>query len=125
MKKLLVSMTLFIRTNDVLSQMEKFDESRRQNHPLFTFVRHYMEMVQLMMTFIRSVRTANWNLHLETIGKFVKYFFAHDKLNYARLMPLYLAEMETLKENDPDIYSEFERGMNLSCSFNQYACIHG
>lgn len=38
----------------------------------------------------------------------MKYFFAHDMLNYARMIPVYLAEMEIVKETDPEIYQEFQ-----------------
>ena len=41
---------------------------------------------------------------------FTKYFFAHDLLNYARMIPLYLAEMEKLPDSDPEIYQEFLDG---------------
>lgn len=36
-------------------------------------------------------------MHLTALELFTKHFFAHDKLNYARLMPLYIAEMKSMK----------------------------
>ena len=60
--------------------------------------------------FIRAVLTAYWELHLETLEVFTKYFFAHDRLNYARMIPLYLAEMGALSNTDPEIYAEFNDG---------------
>ena len=63
-------------------------------------------MVLEMMLFIRAVSTANWNLHLQALELFTKYFFAHDRLNYTRMIPVYLAEMKSLQKSDPDIYSE-------------------
>ena len=39
-----------------------------------------------------------------------KHFIALDKQNYARLMPLYLADIELLRQSDPDIYQEFMKG---------------
>ena len=38
---------------------------------------------------------------------FVKYFFALDKLNYARMIHIYLAEMLQLEGAYPEIWSEF------------------
>ena len=73
-------------------------------------MRQYMQMILDMLLFIRAVRTADWLLHLKALGNFTKYFFAHDKLNYARMMPLYLAEMDSLKTTDPDILQEFLQG---------------
>ena len=70
----------------------------------------YMAMVMEMMTFIKAVRTGDWDLHLEAIQFFVKYFFTHDLLNYARMISVYLAEMEIVKETDPEIYQKFQNG---------------
>ena len=53
---------------------------------------------------------ANWNLHLQALELFTKYFFAHDRLNYARMIPVYLAEMKSLQKGDTDIYSELLDG---------------
>ena len=61
-----------------------------------------------MLAFVRSVRTGNWDLHLLSLRSFTKYFFAHDKGNYARLIPVYLSEMQALKATDPEIQIEFD-----------------
>ena len=47
-----------------------------------------------------------------------KYFFAYDKQKYARLVPLYLAEMTALQSTDPDIHQEFIVG-NFVVNKNQ------
>ena len=77
---------------------------------MFKVMRHYMRMVMEMLAFIRAVRTGDWSLHLITLEMFTKYFFAHDKINYARMIPVYLAEMSSLNEADPEIYEEFIQG---------------
>ena len=67
-------------------------------------------MIMEMMLFVRAVRTGDWQLHLTLLQLFTKYFFAHDRLNYARMIPLYLAEMQKLPKSDPEIYQEFLNG---------------
>ena len=69
-----------------------------------------MSMVLEMMMFVRAVRTANWQLHLQALELFSKYFFAHDRLNYAKMIPVYLADMKALPQRDPNIYSELADG---------------
>ena len=69
-----------------------------------------MRMVFEMLQFIRVVRTGDWKLNLQSLQDFIKYFFAHDRLNYAQMIPLYLAEMNCLPTTDPDVYSEFLSG---------------
>jgi hypothetical protein len=77
-------------------KMTQFD-SEDGRKPLFIVMRQYMQMVMEMLHFIRSVRTGGWDLHLLATKSFVKYYFAHSKLNYARMIPVYLADMESLK----------------------------
>ena len=45
-------------------------------------------------------------MHLASLQLFTKHFFAHDRLNYARMIPLYLTVMQNLPESDHEIYQE-------------------
>ena len=38
------------------------------------------------------------------------YFFALDKLNYGKVIPIYIAEMSQLERTYPEIWSEFSNG---------------
>lgn len=98
-----------IESKKIMEKMKVFDTAQ-DKIPLFKVVRQYMKMVMEMMTFIRSVRTGDWALHLEALEMFTNYFFAHDRLNYARMIPVYLAEMQMLHETDPEIFEEFQQG---------------
>jgi hypothetical protein len=104
-----VNMLDVMKSLDVTTKMTQFDSQAGQK-PLFIVMRQYMQMVMDMLQFIRSVRTGDWNLHLLSTKVFVKYYFAHSKLNYARMIPVYLADMERLRQSDPDIYGEFLTG---------------
>ena len=97
-----------LKSLDIDTKMEIFEQST--SSPLFTSMRQYMQIILDMLLFIRAVQTADWLLHLEVLENFTKYFFARDKLNYAHMMPLYLAEMDSLKMNDLDILQEFLQG---------------
>ena len=98
-----------LESMDVATKMAKFEKEHAKN-PMFTVFRQYMTMVLEMLMFIRAIRSADWLLHLQALEIFTKYYFAHDRLNYARMIPLYLAEMKALPETDPDIYREFKDG---------------
>ena len=93
----------------LMEKMSHFDTANG-NKPLFFVLRQYMQMVMVMLVFIRSVRSGDWKLHLQALEDFCKHFFAMDKLVYARMIPLYLADMELLRESDKDIYEEFLQG---------------
>ena len=97
-----------LKSLDIDTKMEIFEQSTTS--PLFTSMCQYMQIILDMLLFIQAVRTAEWLLHLEVLENFTKYFLAHDKLNYAHMMPLYLAEMDSLRMNDSDILQEFLQG---------------
>ena len=91
------------------NRMKAFD-TKNSDRPMFLFARQYMEMVLEMITFLKSVRNADWELHLSSLNSFTKYFFALDKYVYARLVPIYIADMQQLQISNPDIYSQFMSG---------------
>ena len=39
-----------------------------------------------------------------------KYFFVHDQQNYAHMVPVYLAEMYALKEEEPEVWQFLAQG---------------
>ena len=59
-------------------KMLKYD-TQNNSSPLFVVTRYYMRMVMEMFSFIKAVRTGNWQLHLSFLELFTKYFFAHWK----------------------------------------------
>lgn len=98
-----------IESIQIVKKMKMFDV-QHEEIPFFNVMHQYMRMVTEMMPFIQAVRTGDWALHLEALELFTKYFFAHDMLNYACVIPVYLAEMQMLHESDPEIYEEFKQG---------------
>ena len=52
----------------------------------------------------------DWELHLNALETLIKYIFAHDRLNYACTIPLYLAEIKSIKESDDSIFDESLQG---------------
>ena len=98
-----------LKSIDILQQMQNFDRQAGVNPMLFA-MRQYMEMVLVMLQFIKSFHTANWILHLDSLERFTKYFFAMDKLNYSRMIPLYLAQMRQVEIEQPEVWTEFING---------------
>lgn len=111
------------KSSDVLEKMSTFDKANEKK-PLFKVMRHYMRKVMEMLTFIKSVRTGDWELHLRALEKFTRYFFAQDQINYARMMPVYIAEMDSLKLTDPGIIKEFQQGNGWSTRTVKYLSAH-
>lgn len=61
------------------------------------FLTRYLNQVESLLHLISSCRSGDWEGYLSSLEDLTKYFFARDLLNYARLMPVHLAQMNALE----------------------------
>lgn len=83
-------------------------------------------MVQTMLLFQRATREGNWILHLSTVSTTI-WYFAYDRVNYARYLPVYWAEMITLETTHASIHKKllknhFVVDRKQEYGFNLTAC---
>ena len=71
---------------------------------------NYMDLFEVILLFTRASRKQSWELHLQSLNLLCPYFFAFDMLNYARITPVYLAQMYELKEKDENIWALLDVG---------------
>ena len=102
-----VKMVAAIEQIGFLANLNQIDEHLTEMH---SFLRNYMKQFESILRHIRASRQGEWRLHLAAQEELCKYFFAHDHLNYARLSPLYCAEMRKLETSDPDTWKALEDG---------------
>lgn len=76
-----------METEKFEEKLHAFDQKMEELYPMFKFVRCYMNFVSCIWLFIRATRAGNWKLLLESLKSLCKYFFAHDRINYARIVP--------------------------------------
>ena len=69
-----------------------------------------MNMVEILLDFIRAERDGNWTLHLEAFAAMLAWLTIYDHTNYARWGPMYLADMKLLEMTAPEVYAEFMQG---------------
>lgn len=62
----------------------------------------------VILGLVRASREGN--LHLHAIRSMIPWCFAYDKLNYARYLPQYFAQMTNLQERNPHVYEAFKTG---------------
>ena len=70
----------------------------------------YLEQLESLLQLISACRSGDWEGYVAALGNNIKYFFAHDHLNYARLMPLHLAQMNALEQDDPATWDALKSG---------------
>ncbi len=84
---------------------------RHNNGDLSAYWMSYIDIVEnVILGLLRSSREGNWSLHLYAIKSMIPWCFAYDKVNYARYLSAYFAEMTTLPTKNPDIYEAFKAG---------------
>lgn len=102
---------------DVCEGLQKVDrlfkafksEGEAQSN-LFALWNSYITMVSVLLDFIRAERTADWLGHLSATAAMTPYFFAMDRSNYARWLPVYLTDMRKLPDTHARVHEEFIRG---------------
>ena len=88
-----------------------YEEYRREAHgPMHVFWNSYLEMVSLLLDFIRATREGNWQLHLNCIKDILPWYFAYGHINYARYLPVYLADMLALEDTHPEAHNMLSNG---------------
>ena len=98
---------------DVMKQFKEFKEEQCASSKLFAYWEEYNAMVNLLLHFLQAERTGNWKLHLSAVAAMTPYFFAMDRHNYARWLPVYLADMHQIESKHPRVYAEFMRGNHV------------
>ncbi len=98
--------------DELMSMWSDFLEYLRHNNgELSEYWMSYIDMVEdVVLGLVRASREGDWDLHLNAIRAMIPWCFAYDKVNYARYLSVYLAQMTTLPENNPDVFRAFKQG---------------
>ena len=87
--------------------MTEYDE-HHANEPNYVYWTTYLEMVDILLDFIRANWDGNWELHLAAFAAMLPYLTVYDHTNYAHWGPVYLAEMNGIQRSE--LYREFTCG---------------
>ena len=84
--------------------------SDAENSPMASFRQSYLEMFELLMQFQKSIKSGNWELHLDNCEKLLRWFHTYDHHNYARHFSYYWATQHVLAVTHPTLYEQFVNG---------------
>lgn len=97
--------------SDILNLFDLYlHELRHNSGPLAKYWMMYIGMVETLLGLVRADREGNWDLHIACIRNVIPWCFALGKVNYARYLPFYYAQITQLKETFPDLYQHFHKG---------------
>ena len=78
-----------------------------QKNVNFRFWWRYLQMVQILLLFVRAQREENWELHLSSFTAMRPFFMRYDHLHYSRWETIYVNEMHQLPS---ELLEEFLSG---------------
>jgi len=66
----------------------------------------------ILLGLLRASREGNWHWNYIFVlsSKLIPWCFAYDRLNYARYLPAYFAQMTNLQRDHPQVYEHFANG---------------
>ena len=67
------------------------------------FWNSFLEMMETLLVYVKSSRLGNWELHLHSMERMLKWFRAYNHTNYA-------TRTSKKEEGHPLIYDEFQKG---------------
>ena len=80
-----------------------------------------MDMVSLLLHFVRTSREGNWADHLVCIGEMLPWMFSYDRTHYSRYLSLYWCQMHCLQSTHPVVYKQLMSGeFCVQRSFNAF-----
>ncbi|XP_065646027.1 uncharacterized protein LOC136076646 isoform X2 [Hydra vulgaris] len=113
---------LFVEIRERYDEFVKISSERSST---FKFWSSYIDMVWLMLLFLRATRTTNWELHLDCVRMMLPWYFAYDRVNYARCLCPYWLEMKAIDSTHQGLLTEFKNNWTVqrqASSFSAIAC---
>ena len=91
---------------------------KKKETPCFVFISCYLEMLLHLLDFIYASRARDWNLHISSLQKMIPVIIMMDRIPSRRWIPVYLADMIELKNNDVEFWNYLKEG-NFSVQKSQ------
>ena len=83
---------------------------REIESPQFQFWLISLKLERIMLIFVRSIRSGNFELYKYSLSRIMPWFFALNHTHHARWVSVHLNDMLALEEADKEVAKEFERG---------------
>ena len=103
----LFSLETLQQDTDFKSYLEKlFDSLDIPENHMAKYMISLMEMIEILLLNIDSIRTHNWKCYLESIRLMMPWMMAYDCTNYGRWLPIYWADMKNLSPEHSEMMCE-------------------
>ena len=90
-------------------EVDLYDDESKTS-PTHVLWRNYINMIDILLRFTASHRNGDWEQSLAEASNMLPYIVAAGHHNYGYSLPLYLKEMNSLKDTAPEVYDHFMKG---------------
>ena len=91
------------KLQEIMDDFSVYTKTKSASNKTMAYWLLYIQMVQILLLFIRATRENDWQLHLSAVRSMLPWFFAADRVNYARFGSMYWFEMISLDKTHPGI----------------------
>ena len=81
-----------------------------RNAQFAQFLMHYLDQLECLLNLIDACQNGDWLRCLNTMEAEMKYYFAHDLLNYACFITVHIAQMRALETEDSQTWEALKSG---------------
>ena len=103
----------------ISQELEKKKEELKQ-YPTAALWIQYLDMIQILKTFIKAERTGEWELSLYAVQQMLPYFAAAGHNLHLKSAHVYLQTMCQLRDNNPRVYEAFKKGHHVIRRSDRY-----
>ena len=83
---------------------------QQQAIPQFKYWSLTLELILTILIFVRSLRTSDFGLYIDSLTQLAPWLSALDYTNYARYLPVHIWDMIGLESKHPEIANKFKAG---------------
>lgn len=80
----------------------------------------YMDMIDILRTFLRSERTSDWRLHVHALHEMLPYRAAAGHNLYTKSIYIYLRRLAQLSIQHPEVHHQFQNGFHVVRRSDRY-----
>ena len=110
--------------NDQELSFQEWCQRQTKERPQFQYWSLALALEVCILTFVRSLREADFDMYLDALWELLPWFFALDHTHYARWISVHLRDMLALHRLNPEVLEEFRAGMfTVQKTRRTFSCI--
>jgi hypothetical protein len=90
--------------------IEEWAEMKCSSSPTFLFWLQVLNLEELLLAFVRSLRQGDYQLFKECLKQMIPWFYLFDHIHYARWLSVHIKDLQELPEKCPEVDHQFNLG---------------